>query len=530
MTIYQNNIAGSGFLQGPTGAPGPAANTYIQEYEYIATQGQTTFSGNDKYNNPMSYVANTIFVALNGSLLNELEEYSAINGSSLTLNQAASANDELIIYTFPPFTVADTYTQSQANTIFLKLTGGTISGNLNFANGSNFTVPVGNTAQRPTASAGFIRYNTDLGTLESANATAWANVGSGGSSSSTYGANTADTSYFSIPIGTSAQKPANPPLGALRWNTSNTAAEMYVGNNIWQIVSSSIYTVEYLIVGAGGGGGGYLGGGGGGAGGLLNGTTSVIPGTSYSVAIGSGGTGSPSGGSTNATAGGNSSALSQTATGGGFGGTFNGTTTGGNGGSGAGGSGLPPGGSGPGGSGTTGQGNPGGQGTHVAGSKIDGGGGGGASASGTNSDSVAWPSGVYPHGGAGTALSLSGASAYYAGGGGGGGHSSGAKAGNGGAGGGGGGGGYNNAGTGGSNNGANGTQSTTSGAATGGSGGTNSGGGAGGGGGNGGAGGNGGSGFVILRYLGNQRGSGGTVTSSGGYTIHTFTTSATFTA
>jgi hypothetical protein len=40
----------------------------------------------------------------------------------------------------------------------------------------------------------------------------------------------------------------------------------------------------------------------------------------------------------------------------------------------------------------------------------------------------------------------------------------------------------------------------------------------------------GGSGIVIVRYLGTQRGTGGTVTSSGGYTIHTFTTSGTYTA
>jgi hypothetical protein len=42
--------------------------------------------------------------------------------------------------------------------------------------------------------------------------------------------------------------------------------------------------------------------------------------------------------------------------------------------------------------------------------------------------------------------------------------------------------------------------------------------------------GSGGSGILILRYLGAQRGAGGTVTSSGGYTIHTFTTSANFSA
>jgi hypothetical protein len=41
---------------------------------------------------------------------------------------------------------------------------------------------------------------------------------------------------------------------------------------------------------------------------------------------------------------------------------------------------------------------------------------------------------------------------------------------------------------------------------------------------------NGGSGIVIVRYAGAQRGTGGSVTSSGGFTYHTFTSSGTFTA
>jgi hypothetical protein len=49
---------------------------------------------------------------------------------------------------------------------------------------------------------------------------------------------------------------------------------------------------------------------------------------------------------------------------------------------------------------------------------------------------------------------------------------------------------------------------------------------------NSGGGGAGGSGIVIVRYLGSQRGTGGTVSSSGGYTIHTFASvgSGTYTA
>jgi hypothetical protein len=45
-----------------------------------------------------------------------------------------------------------------------------------------------------------------------------------------------------------------------------------------------------------------------------------------------------------------------------------------------------------------------------------------------------------------------------------------------------------------------------------------------------GSGGAGGSGIVIISYVGSQRGTGGTITSSGGYTIHTFTSSGTYTA
>ena len=43
-------------------------------------------------------------------------------------------------------------------------------------------------------------------------------------------------------------------------------------------------------------------------------------------------------------------------------------------------------------------------------------------------------------------------------------------------------------------------------------------------------GGNGGSGIVIIRYSGSQGATGGTVTSSGGYSIHTFTGDDTFRA
>ena len=208
-------------------------------------------------------------------------------------------------------------------------------------------VPTGSSAQRPAAvTAGYIRFNTTLGSLESANGTAWANVGSG--SSSTYDANTISVGYFAIPQGTIAQRPANPPLGAQRWNTSNGCYEVYTSNG-WYIVAGG-YTISYLVA-AGGGGGGAFYGGGGGAGGLLTGNFQVTVGVAYSISIGAGGAGQA--GSGQGSTGTNSVLSSSTSLGGGGGGG-NGLV-GVSGGSGGGGGG--PTGSIAGGSGTAGQGN-----------------------------------------------------------------------------------------------------------------------------------------------------------------------------
>jgi hypothetical protein len=259
------------------------------------------------------------------------------------------------------------------------------------------------------------------------------------------------------------------------------------------------YSVNYLIVaGGGGGGGGQYHGGGGGAGGLLTSTISVSPGTTYSVVVGAGGNGGVN--TAKGTDGSNSSALGLTCIGGGAGGNYSQAGGGNPGGSGGGGpgSGAP---SLAGGSGTAGQGNPGGSGYNGA-PNYGGGGGGGAGASGVNGSSTTGGTG-----GIGTQSSLSGSAVYYAGGGGGSTYNGGTpgSGGNGG---------------GGAGSGGNGTSATV-----------NSGGGGGG------AertapatGGNGGSGIVIITYIGNQRGTGGTITSSGGYTVHSFTSSGTFVA
>jgi len=233
----------------------------------------------------------------------------------------------------------------------------------------------------------------------------------------------------------------------------------------WPLVP--LPTFEYLIVAGGGGGATDVDvGGGGGAGGLLSGSTTLAYGQTYQIQVGGGGnrgTGPDStgtGGGTNGTSGANSTAFGFTAIGGGFGGTR--SNNGGAGGSGGGGGDI----GGLGGAGTAGQGNSGGNSPAVnSNSGWDQGGGGGAGGA-----AVSFTPGL------GLASSITGTSVTYAAGGQGSGY----------------------------------TFVVAPGAANTGNGGTGCR--------------AGGSGIVVIRYLGNQVATGGTITSSGGYTIHTFTT------
>ncbi|MFI3197512.1 MAG: hypothetical protein QX196_04230, partial [Methylococcaceae bacterium] len=307
---------------------------------------------------------------------------------------------------------------------------------------------------------------------------------------------TAATGALTMPSGTTAERPATPATGMIRYNTDLGVTEYYNGTAWYSVTATTpTPTVEYLVV-AGGGGGGGVNGGGAGAGGFLTATGfAVAAGSAITVTVGAGGTGSSAG---NTAAGGNGSSSvfsTITAAGGGGGASQSGAGNNGGSGGGCGGAGLPIG------SGTVGQGNAGGTGFTGSSATQVGGGGGGASAVGSNAAST-----VAGNGGAGTASSISGSSVTYAGGGGGGSGGS-STSGSGGAGGGGNGGVAGTANTGGGA----GTQKNGSGVQV-----------------------NGGSGIVIIRYADTYPAAASTtgsptVTVAGGYRVYKWTGSGTIT-
>jgi hypothetical protein len=256
-----------------------------------------------------------------------------------------------------------------------------------------------------------------------------------------------DGGAITLPAGTTAQRPASPSNGMIRYNTDEDYIEEY-RNGLWEVlsnifvasggtitesggyryhtftasgnftISSGSANAEYLIVAGGGGGVDNTaidtGGGGGGAGGLIYGTATLTA-AAYTVTVGAGGSPGSNGD--------NSSFNSETAIGGGRGSAYNAQLPG-DGGSGGGGTYISNG-VATAGSGTSGQGNDGGRGEfgEGAGELYSGGGGGGAGAAGQRGGAVT--NDYAGNGGDGLDYSTwatatsTGDSGYYAGGGGG---------------------------------------------------------------------------------------------------------------
>ena len=55
------------------------------------------------------------------------------------------------------------------------------------------------------------------------------------------------TQSIDLPKGTTAQRPASPSAGAMRYNTTTNETEVYSGTG-WVTLSTQTYTASYLIV------------------------------------------------------------------------------------------------------------------------------------------------------------------------------------------------------------------------------------------------------------------------------------------
>jgi len=79
------------------------AQEYIaKSFDFVATDGQTVFTGDDRHGNALLYQQSGMIVYLNGIALVENTDYVATNTSTVTFNSAVVLNDEVKIFTFMP--------------------------------------------------------------------------------------------------------------------------------------------------------------------------------------------------------------------------------------------------------------------------------------------------------------------------------------------------------------------------------------------------------------------------------------------
>ena len=85
---------------------GSSVNGTADRFQYTATNGQTTFSGNDAAGNSLAYDTGYIDVYLNGVKLANAD-YTATNGTSLVLASGAATGDILSIVAYGTFSLAN---------------------------------------------------------------------------------------------------------------------------------------------------------------------------------------------------------------------------------------------------------------------------------------------------------------------------------------------------------------------------------------------------------------------------------------
>ena len=130
--------------------------------------------------NPLTYFTGTVIsssATISGGTING----TAIGGSSAAAGSftslAASSNTALS----GDLSVNGNTTLGNASgdTITLNAATANVPNNLNFSGTGSITVPAGTTGQRPSPTAGMIRYNSDEGTFEGYASGQWGSIGGG---------------------------------------------------------------------------------------------------------------------------------------------------------------------------------------------------------------------------------------------------------------------------------------------------------------------------------------------------------------
>ena len=124
--------------------------------------GTTSLSGLDDNSVSLVYSVGYEQVYRNGTLLSRGNDYTATNGTSITLIDATLAGDIIEVIANATIALTDTYTQSQANGKFINNTLTTTTGDIIYASAANTParLGIGSSSQVLTVSGGVPTWTT----------------------------------------------------------------------------------------------------------------------------------------------------------------------------------------------------------------------------------------------------------------------------------------------------------------------------------------------------------------------------------
>ena len=107
----------------------------ITRWSKVLTSTSTTISGTDNFSASLSYVAGFEQVYFNGVFLTRGTDYTATNGTTVTLTNAPAVGDQVEVLSALPFTPDNTYTQAQSNAAFYQTSVTPVAGKNKIING-----------------------------------------------------------------------------------------------------------------------------------------------------------------------------------------------------------------------------------------------------------------------------------------------------------------------------------------------------------------------------------------------------------
>ena len=122
---------------------GTALINQLLRWSKAPANGTTTLSGNDDNSLPLTYSVGYEQVFQNGALLARGSDYTATNGTSISLTNASVTGDIFEVFASQPVAISDVYTQTQANAAFIGKSLTTTTGDIIYASSANTPARLG---------------------------------------------------------------------------------------------------------------------------------------------------------------------------------------------------------------------------------------------------------------------------------------------------------------------------------------------------------------------------------------------------